>query len=52
MRSTAVTKSHAWQYNRQGLVSSMEKLELTFEKLSGLIADGAPAMVGSEKGLI
>nr|KAF6426422.1 hypothetical protein HJG59_009130 [Molossus molossus] len=34
------------------LVLSMEKLELTFEKLSGLITDGALAMVGSQKGLI
>lgn len=30
----------------------MKKLELTFEKLSGLTTDGAPAMVGSRKGLI
>ena len=30
----------------------MEKLELKFEKLSGLTADGAPAMVGSQKGLV
>ena len=30
----------------------MKKLELTFEKLSGLTTDGAPAMVGSQKGLI
>lgn len=34
------------------LVLSMKKLELTFEKLSGLTTDGAPAMVGSQKGLI
>lgn len=36
----------------ESLVSSMNKLELTFEKLSGLTTDGAPAMVGSQKGLI
>lgn len=34
------------------LVLSMKKLELTFEKLSGLTTDGAPAMVGSQKGLV
>ncbi|CAK6436213.1 unnamed protein product [Pipistrellus nathusii] len=34
------------------LVLSMKKFELTFEKLSGLITDGAPAMVDSQKGLI
>lgn len=34
------------------LVSSMKKLELSFEKLSGLTTDGAPSMVGSQKGLI
>ncbi|XP_074045122.1 LYR motif-containing protein 9 isoform X1 [Macrotis lagotis] len=34
------------------LVLSMKKLELTFEKLSGLTTDGAPAMVDSQKGLI
>ncbi|XP_016061495.1 PREDICTED: general transcription factor II-I repeat domain-containing protein 2B-like isoform X1 [Miniopterus natalensis] len=34
------------------LVLSMKKLELTFGKLSGLTTDGAPAMVGSQKGLI
>ncbi|XP_045118463.1 general transcription factor II-I repeat domain-containing protein 2B-like [Portunus trituberculatus] len=34
----------------ESLVSSMNKLELTFEKLSGLTTDGAPAMVGSQKG--
>ena len=36
----------------QRLVLSMKKLELTFEKLSGLTTDGAPAMVGSQKGLV
>ena len=30
----------------------MEKFQLKFEKLSGLTSDGAPAMVGSKKGLI
>ncbi|KAM4043803.1 general transcription factor II-I repeat domain-containing protein 2-like [Anomaloglossus baeobatrachus] len=34
------------------LVLAMKKLELSFEKLSGLTTDGAPAMVGSQKGLI
>ncbi|MBN3322622.1 GTD2A protein, partial [Atractosteus spatula] len=34
------------------LVLSMKKLQLTFEKLSGLTTDGATAMVGSQKGLI
>ena len=36
----------------QRLVSSMEKIQLTFEKLSGLTTDGAPAMVGSKMGLV
>lgn len=31
-------------------VLSMNKFELTFEKLSGLTTDGAPVMVGSQKG--
>ena len=43
---TAVTRSHAWHYYRGGLVSSMKKVELSFEKLNGLITDGAPAMNG------
>jgi hypothetical protein len=34
------------------LVLSMKKLEVTFEKLSGLTRDGAPAMDGSQKGVI
>ena len=34
------------------LVLSMKKLDLTFEKLRGFTTDGAPAMVGSQKGLI
>ena len=34
------------------LVSSMEKFQLTFEKLSGLTTDWAPAMVGSKMGLV
>nr|KAF6500824.1 hypothetical protein HJG59_007864 [Molossus molossus] len=34
------------------LVSSMKILELAFEKFSGLTTDGAPAMVGSQIGLI
>lgn len=34
------------------LVVSVKKLELTFEKLSGITTDGAPAMVGSQKGLV
>lgn len=29
----------------------MNKFELSFEKLSGLTTDGAPAMVGQQKGL-
>ncbi|KAK0148944.1 General transcription factor II-I repeat domain-containing protein 2 [Merluccius polli] len=33
------------------LVSALQKFELSFEKLSGLTTDGAPAMVGSQKGL-
>uniref|UniRef100_A0A5S6QHL4 Dimer_Tnp_hAT domain-containing protein n=1 Tax=Trichuris muris TaxID=70415 RepID=A0A5S6QHL4_TRIMR len=34
------------------LVLSMKRFGLTFEKLSGLATDGAPAMVGCQKGLI
>ena len=34
------------------LVSSIEKLELTFEKLSGLTTDGAPAIIGLQKELV
>ena len=36
----------------QRLVSCMEKFQLTFEKLSGLTTDGAPAMVGSKNELV
>ncbi|KHJ40557.1 hypothetical protein D918_09394 [Trichuris suis] len=34
------------------LVLSMERFGLKFEKLSGLTTDGAPAMAGSQKGLV
>lgn len=33
------------------LVIALNKFDLSFEKLSGLTTDGAPAMVGSHKGL-
>ena len=33
------------------LVLAMHKFNLPFEKLSGVTADGAPAMFGSQKGL-
>lgn len=36
----------------ENVVSAMNKLELPFDKLSGLTTDGALAMVGSQKGLI
>ena len=36
----------------QRLVSSMEKFQLTFEKLSVLTTDGAPAIVSSKRGLV
>ncbi|XP_069840988.1 general transcription factor II-I repeat domain-containing protein 2B-like [Dendropsophus ebraccatus] len=33
------------------LVSALKKFDLSFEKLSGLTTDGAPSMIGSQKGL-
>lgn len=33
------------------VVLAMNKFELPFEKLSGLATDGAPAMLGAQKGL-
>ncbi len=33
------------------VVAVMNNFELTFEKLSGIATDGAPTMVGAQKGL-
>ena len=35
----------------QKLLLAAQKFNLPFEKLSGVATDGAPAMVGSQKGL-